>query len=140
MCRYTVEVHNSNLSDELEYFMEKYQEDNKENTSYHHRRESDLRVSFTMNFTIILLKKSTFRNSYLTSINVIIFTIVKLVYNYVNFLTISAFTQEEWDRLKELHSKQCYKIDNVNTQKRLWNFWSSLDFCATVLTTIGQIY
>ena len=47
---------------------------------------------------------------------------------------------KEWKNLKDLHEKQCYKIDNTKTQKQLWNFWSSLDFCATVLTTIGTYY
>ncbi|KAL5270146.1 hypothetical protein ACHWQZ_G001020 [Mnemiopsis leidyi] len=47
------------------------------------------------------------------------------------------FSMKEWNNLRELHKKQCYKIDNIKTQRLMWNFWSSLDFCATVLTTIG---
>eukprot|EP00116_Pleurobrachia_bachei_P008357 sb/3468619/ len=46
-------------------------------------------------------------------------------------------TQDDWDRLAALHKPRCMKIDNFRTQVRLWNFWSSIDFCATVLTTIG---
>ena len=39
--------------------------------------------------------------------------------------------------LKKAHSSRCFKLDNQHTQKNLWNFWSALDFSATVLTTIG---
>ncbi|KAL5270720.1 hypothetical protein ACHWQZ_G001413 [Mnemiopsis leidyi] len=44
---------------------------------------------------------------------------------------------EEWEMLKKAHSSRCFKLDNQHTQKNLWNFWSALDFSATVLTTIG---
>lgn len=42
-----------------------------------------------------------------------------------------------WGELKAAHSSRCFKLDNAHTQANLWNFWSSFDFCATVLTTIG---
>ena len=48
------------------------------------------------------------------------------------------FEDAEWNKLKELHSTRCYKMDNQETQTKLWNFWSSIDFCSTVLTTIGR--
>ncbi|XP_063688965.1 uncoordinated protein 58-like isoform X3 [Bolinopsis microptera] len=50
---------------------------------------------------------------------------------------MTPWDEDRWAELKGLHGTRCFKLDNVNTQKNLWNFWSSLDFCATVLTTIG---
>lgn len=47
------------------------------------------------------------------------------------------FSDEDWSALSTLYNSRCFKLDNFHTQNNLWNFWSSLDFCATVLTTIG---
>jgi len=50
---------------------------------------------------------------------------------------MTPWDEDRWAELKNWHGKRCFKLDNRHTQKNLWNFWSSLDFCATVLTTIG---
>lgn len=42
-----------------------------------------------------------------------------------------------WQEMVEVYRPRCRKINNRHTENNLWNFWSSLDFCATVLTTIG---
>lgn len=48
-----------------------------------------------------------------------------------------AWLDKQWDKLMAQHSSRCFKLDNQHTQANLWNYWSSFDFCATVLTTIG---
>ena len=33
---------------------------------------------------------------------------------------------------------RCYKSDNAETDKNMWNFWTSMDFASTIMTTVGK--
>ncbi|KAL5261844.1 hypothetical protein ACHWQZ_G007521 [Mnemiopsis leidyi] len=47
------------------------------------------------------------------------------------------FTREDWDILYRISKGRCFKADAKDAKNHLWNFWSSMDFASTILTTIG---
>ncbi|KAL5270143.1 hypothetical protein ACHWQZ_G001017 [Mnemiopsis leidyi] len=59
------------------------------------------------------------------------------IMNDVTFQKNTGVNSSFWKAIADLHRPRCFKINNRHTENHLWNFWSSLDFCATLLTTIG---
>lgn len=47
------------------------------------------------------------------------------------------FTDEDWNTLKSISVGRCFKADAAAARPHMWNFWSSMDFASTILTTIG---
>lgn len=47
------------------------------------------------------------------------------------------FTGEDWTTLKSISVGRCFKADAAAARPHMWNFWSSMDFASTILTTIG---
>eukprot|EP00116_Pleurobrachia_bachei_P003058 sb/3463320/ len=50
----------------------------------------------------------------------------------------SVWTEDDWATLKSMSSSRCFKADAKSARNHIWNFWSSFDFCSTILTTIEQ--
>ena len=46
-------------------------------------------------------------------------------------------TNRDWDILYKISKGRCFKADAKDAKNHLWNFWSSMDFASTILTTIG---
>ena len=47
------------------------------------------------------------------------------------------FTNRDWELLYNISKGRCFKADAKDAKNHLWNFWSSMDFASTILTTIG---
>ncbi|KAL5257692.1 hypothetical protein ACHWQZ_G012571 [Mnemiopsis leidyi] len=43
----------------------------------------------------------------------------------------------EWNKLKSLHKPRCFKDNNDFAVGERFNFWTSFDFCSTIISTIG---
>lgn len=58
------------------------------------------------------------------------------------FLTEEGYANQTLDKsdmdlLLSLYKDRCYKSDNAETDKNMWNFWTSMDFASTIMTTVG---
>ena len=47
------------------------------------------------------------------------------------------FTEKDWESLLLMSKGRCLKADAKEAKNHIWNFWSSMDFASTILTTIG---
>ena len=54
-----------------------------------------------------------------------------------NQSTTLYLTQQDWDTLYTISKGRCFKADARDAKYHFWNFWSSMDFASTILTTIG---
>ena len=53
-------------------------------------------------------------------------------------LTIRKYlTLADWETLLKISKGRCFKADARDAKYHFWNFWSSMDFASTILTTIG---
>lgn len=46
-------------------------------------------------------------------------------------------TESDWNTMYEMYKGRCFKADARDAKYHFWNFWSSMDFASTILTTIG---
>lgn len=54
-----------------------------------------------------------------------------------NQSTTLYLTPPDWDTLYRISKWRCFKADARDAKYHFWNFWSSMDFASTILTTIG---
>ena len=54
-----------------------------------------------------------------------------------NLTTRKYLTPADWATLLDISKGRCFKADARDAKYYFWNFWSSMDFASTILTTIG---